>query len=281
MHSLAQMGHQAVRLVRAASSGGEEVGWAPYEQKIDPSLLEGADAIVHLSGESIAGRWTAAKKARIRTSRMQLTGFLSKTVARLNKPPEALICASAIGYYGSRGEEILTEESRPGTDFLAQVTEAWELATTPASEKGIRVVNLRTGVVLGSNGGSLAKMLQPFKFGLGGILGDGQQYMSWISLTDVVAAIQHAIEKKTVTGPVNLVAPNPVTNLEFTKALGRVLRRPTIVPLPGFMIKMLFGEMGQALLLGSTRVTPAKLLETGYEFKHTELEDALRAELAR
>jgi uncharacterized protein (TIGR01777 family) len=276
-------GHQVTRLVRTTPRpGAAEVYWQPETGSIATPGLEGIDAVVHLAGESIAsGRWSAEKKARIRDSRVQGTRVLCDALAQLANPPGVLVSASAIGYYGDRGAEILREDSRPGRDFLADVCRAWEAATAAATQRGIRVVNLRLGMVLSAAGGALAKMLFPFKMGAGGIIGSGQQFMSWIALDDVVGAMQHALITDTLHGPVNAVAPNPVTNAVFTKTLGRVLRRPTLVPLPAFAARAVFGEMADALLLASTRVEPAKLKDTHYTFRHPDLEGALRHVLGK
>jgi uncharacterized protein (TIGR01777 family) len=258
------------------------VYWHPEDGSIATPGLEGMDAVVHLAGENIAaGRWSSEKKARIRDSRVQGTRVLCDALAQLVNPPKVLVSASAIGYYGDRGAEVLREESRPGRDFLADVCRAWEAATAPAAQRGIRVVNLRFGIVLSAAGGALAKMLFPFKMGMGGIVGSGQQYMSWIALDDLVGAIHHALITDTLQGPVNAVAPNPVTNSEFTRTLGRVLRRPTLVPLPAFAARAAFGEMADALLLASIRVEPARLQDTHYAFRYPELEGALRHVLGR
>jgi uncharacterized protein (TIGR01777 family) len=276
-------GHQVTRLVRTAPRpGATEVYWQPETGSIATPGLEGLDAVVHLAGENIAaGRWSAEKKARIRDSRVQGTRVLCDALAQLVNPPKVLVSASAVGYYGDRGAEVLREESRPGRDFLADVCRAWEAATAPAAQRGIRVVNLRFGMVLSAAGGALAKMLFPFKMGVGGIVGSGQQYMSWIALDDVIGAIHHALITDTLHGPVNAVAPNPVINAVFTKTLGRVLRRPTLVPLPAFAARAAFGEMADALLLASTRVEPAKLQDTHYTFRYPELEGALRHVLGK
>jgi hypothetical protein len=232
---------------------------------------------VHLAGDNIAsGRWTAVKKASIRTSRVQGTTVLCEALAQLVNPPKVLLSASAIGYYGDRGETTLREESPPGTDFLAEVCQAWEAATAPAVQRGIRVVRLRFGIVLSPAGGALAKMLTPFRLGLGGVVGTGKQYMSWITLDDVLGVIHHALNTETLQGPVNAVAPQPVTNQEFTSTLGKVLRRPTRLPLPAFAARLLFGEMADALLLASTRVVPARLVTSRYTFRHPALEEALQ-----
>jgi uncharacterized protein (TIGR01777 family) len=278
---LARHGHRVERMVRrSARPGTGEVFWDPTTGKIDAAAVDGIDCVVHLAGENVgAGRWTQARKDAIRTSRVAGTRLLSETLAGLAHPPRALIAASAVGYYGDRGDETLTEDSLPGTGFLADVCREWEAATRPAREAGIRVVNLRIGVVLSSAGGALARMLTPFKLGLGGVVGSGRQYMSWITLDDLVAAIHHLIPGDDVSGPVNAVSPNPMTNRQFTKTLGRVLRRPTILPLPAAIVRLLFGETGRALLLASARVLPTKLQTAGFEFSHPHLEEALRHEL--
>jgi hypothetical protein len=280
---LTTSGHQVTRLVRSKPRpGAAEVPWDPAHHSIAVPGLEGLDAVVHLAGENIAsGRWTAAKKARIRDSRVQGTRLLCEALAQLARPPKVLVSASAIGYYGNRGDHILQETSRAGTDFLAQVCREWEAATAPAMHCGMRVVNLRLGVVLSPAGGALAKMLVPFKLGVGGVIGSGAQYMSWIALDDTIGAIDHALHTEALSGPVNAVAPHPVTNRVFTKTLGRVLVRPTLVPLPAFAARLAFGEMADALLLASARVVPTQLQESGYDFRHAELEGALRHLLGR
>jgi uncharacterized protein (TIGR01777 family) len=238
---------------------------------------ERPDAVVHLAGENIASaRWTERQKARIRDSRVKATGLLCNLLARYSPPPKALVCASAIGYYGDRGDEILKEESAPGSGFLSDVCREWEAATQPAVERGIRVVNLRIGMVLSALGGGLAKMLTPFKLGAGGVMGSGRQYMSWIAVDDLVDAIHFALTHESLRGPANAVAPSPVTNREFTRTLGRVLSRPTPFPMPAFAARLAFGEMADALLLASTRVQPARLLASGFTFRYPDLEGALR-----
>ena len=271
-------GHAVTRLVRSTPRPGQaEIPWNPAARSIGTPALEGLDVVVHLAGDNIAsGRWTAAKKASIHNSRVQGTTVLCEALAQLVKPPKALLCASAIGYYGDRGETILREESPPGTGFLAEVCQAWESATAPAVQRGIRVVRLRFGIVLSPAGGPLAKMLTPFRLGLGGVVGTGKQYMSWIALDDVLGAIQHALSTEDLQGPVNVVAPQAVTNQAFTTTLGKVLGRPTVVPLPAFAARLAFGEMADALLLASTRVVPARLQASGYTFQYPELEGALR-----
>ena len=277
--ALTNAGHDAVRLVRSApKSDGSEVYWEPESERIDTVGLEGMDAVVHLAGENIgSGRWTRNKKARIFDSRVKGTRFLCESLANLTHPPQVLVCASAIGYYGDRDAEIVNESSASGVGFLADVCREWEIATEFVAHTDIRVVNLRMGIVLSLAGGPLEKMLPPFKMGVGGILGNGRQYMSWIALDDAVGAIHHALITDSLQGPVNNVAPHPVTNREFTKTLGRVLSRPTLFPLPGFGLRIIFGrEMADELFLSSTRVEPARLSETGYAFQHPELEGALR-----
>ena len=271
-------GHQVVRLVRRPPAANE-ILWHPVIP-LDPAAVEGFDAVVHLAGESIAGRWTAAKKARIRTSRVQGTSILAVALAKTKQRPRVLVSASAIGYYGDRGEEVLTESSPSGNDFLAEVARGWEQATEPAAVAGIRVVVLRFGMILSPKGGGLAKMLPAFRMGVGGRLGSGKQWWSWITIDDVVGAIQHALAIEALRGPFNTVAPYPVTNAEFTSTLGQVLSRPTIFPMPAFVIRLAFGEMGDALLLASQRVDSGKLQSSGYRFRHGELKSGL-AELLR
>jgi uncharacterized protein (TIGR01777 family) len=274
---LTSTGHAVTRLVRSPPKLGERAAhWDPMAGAIEASAFDGVDAVVHLAGENIATRWTADKKVKIRDSRVKGTQVLCEALARLAAPPKALVSASAIGYYGDRGEAILTEDSAPGTGFLPEVCRAWEAATEPAGQHGIRVVQLRFGVVLSAAGGALAKMLPPFRLGLGGVLGTGRQYMSWIAIDDVIGTIQHAIVTDALRGPVNAVAPQAVANREFTKALGQVLGRPTLFPMPAFAARLIFGEMADALLLASARVQPAKLLAAGYSFRYREIEGALR-----
>ncbi|HEV7799294.1 MAG TPA: TIGR01777 family oxidoreductase [Pyrinomonadaceae bacterium] len=275
--SLTAAGHEVFRLVRYSPTSPVEIEWSPDRYSIALSRIEGFDAVVNLAGESIAeGRWTDEKKQRIRESRVKGTRLLGDALANLTNSPKTFICASAIGYYGNRGDEILTESSSPGNNFLAQVCVEWEAATALAREKGIRVVNTRLGVVLDPNGGALAKMLPPFRMGIGGRIGSGKQWMSWIALDDVVGAIELALTSQTLSGPVNFVAPNPVMNAEFTKTLGKVLSRPTIFPIPAFGVRLAFGEMADALLLSSQRVAPERLQAAAYQFKHSQLDNALR-----
>jgi len=275
--SLASEGHEILRLVRYAPSSVQEIEWSPDRYSIALARLEGFDAVVHLAGESIAeGRWTDEKKKRIRESRVKGTRLLGDALANLSQPPKTFVSASAIGYYGDRGDGILTEASPPGKDFLSEVCVEWEKATALASEKGIRVVNCRFGIILDANGGALKKMLPPFRMGVGGKIGSGQQWMSWIALDDVVRGIKFALANDSIRGPVNFVAPAPVTNARFTKTLGKVLSRPTLFPIPAFGVRLLFGEMADALLLSSQRVEPALLQTSNFLFQYSQLEAALR-----
>jgi uncharacterized protein (TIGR01777 family) len=278
---LTEKGDEVSRLVRRNPQREGEIAWYPDDTSIDPAQLEGFDVVYHLAGENIAaGRWTEAKKARIKDSRIVGTGFLSETLAKLGNPPSTLVSASAIGYYGERGDEILREDSVAGEGYLPDVCVGWEQATVSASGGGIRVVNVRIGIVLSKTGGALAKMLTPFKMGVGGKLGSGDQYMSWITLEDLVHVLHHCAVTKSVSGPVNAVAPNAVTNKEFTRALGRALSRPTLFPVPSFAARIAFGEMADALLLSSTRVEPRRLFESGYVFQHSEIDQALEGALS-
>ena len=283
--ALASDGHRPIRAVRGRSvpKGVDAISWDPVAGTIDAGALEGIGGVVHLAGAGIGdARWTAARKRLILESRTVPTALLATTLAGLATPPSALVSASAVGYYGDRDDEELTEASGPGHDFAAEVAVQWEAAAAPAVDAGIRVVTIRTGIVLGSGGGVLGKLLLPFKLGLGGRVGDGRQYMSWISLPDEVAAIAYALWSTDLTGPVNLTAPNPVTNAELTMTLGGVLGRPTVLPTPLLPLKARFGgELVQSLLLGGQRVMPAKLEASGFEFSHPTLEVALRAVLDR
>jgi len=256
-----------------------DIVWNPAGQ-LDPGALEGVEAVVHLAGETLAGRWNDSRKSRILNSRARGTETIATAVARMKIPPRVLVSASAIGYYGSRGDELLSEESGSGTGFLAEVARQWEAATKPAVQAGIRVVNPRIGVVLAKHGGALPKMLPAFRLGLGGVIGNGRQWWSWISLTDTVSALQTLIANGNVSGPVNVVSPNPVTNLDFTKAMAKVLRRPALFPLPEGAVKFFFGEMGVETLLASQRVQPKRLQEMGFSFQAPELQAALRTEMA-
>jgi uncharacterized protein len=269
---------QLVRpVVRRAPKNENEIRWDPAAGTIDAAELSKVDGVVHLAGESIvAKRWSESFKKEILDSRVKGTKLLCETLARLEAKPSVLVSASAIGYYGSRGEQPVDESSAPGSGFLADVCEAWEAATKPASDAGIRVVNLRIGFVLAREGGGLAKMLTPFKLGAGGVVGSGRQYMSWIALDDLVRTIQFALSAAALTGPVNATAPQPVTNREFTKTLGRVLNRPTIFPVPAFAARLAFGEMADDMLIGGVRVEPRALSAAGFEFAYPQLEPALR-----
>ncbi len=270
------------RLVRSGGASGDAVRWDPSAGTIDVAGLEGVDAVVHLAGESIAeGRWTSAKKARILESRVRGTRLLSETVAGLSQPPGVMVSASAVGYYGDRGNELLREDSGPGSDFLARVCREWEAAADPAREAGIRVVHPRMGIVLSPEGGALGRTLPIFKLGGGGKIGSGRQYWPWVALGDIVGAILHALMDESLEGPVNVGSPNPLTNAEYTKTLGRVLNRPAFFTLPAPVARLMLGEVADALLLASQRMEPAKLKETGYEFRYPELEGALRHLLNR
>jgi uncharacterized protein len=270
--------HQPVRLVRDSSQAQVgNVRWNPARGELDASAVADCDAIVNLSGESIAaGRWTAAQKERIRDSRLSATRTIAQALAAAPPKLRTLVNASAIGYYGNRGDEVLDETSAPGDDFLAGVCREWESETEPAAQAGVRVVLARFGVILSSRGGALKKMLLPFRLGAGGKIGSGKQWMSWIALDDVVAALVHALRTPSLAGPVNVVAPNPVTNLEFTKTLGHILHRPTIMPMPAFAARLALGEMADSLLLASQDVRPAVLSTSGFTFKYVTLADALR-----
>lgn len=287
VRSLLSDGHEVTRLVRGGAQGFRAPGtaavhWDPERGEIDAKELEGHDAAVHLAGESIAdGRWDEEKKRRILESRVKGTHLLAEALAGLSAKPKVLVSASAIGFYGDRGAEVVREESASGSDFLSEVCREWEKATLAASQAGLRVVHLRIGVVLSGEGGALQKMIAPFKLGMGGKIGGGGQYMSWITLDDLVGVIRRAVEDEKLRGPVNAVAPRPVTNEEFTKALGRVLGRPTFLAMPAFAARLAFGEMADALLLSGARVEPARLNEAGFEFKHSEIEGALRSVLGK
>ncbi|HST51440.1 MAG TPA: TIGR01777 family oxidoreductase [Pyrinomonadaceae bacterium] len=287
VRSLRADGDSVTRLVRGdaqefSAPGTKAVRWEPERGVASAKELEAHDAAVHLAGEPIAdGRWTDEKKQRIRESRVQGTRLLAETLAGLNEKPKVLVSASAIGFYGDRGREVLREESASGEGFLSEVCREWEKATLAASQAGIRVVHVRIGIVLSAKGGALAKMIAPFKLGVGGRVGDGRQYMSWITLDDLVAIIRRAITDESLRGPLNAVAPNPVTNEDFTKALGSVLGRPTFLSVPAFAARLAFGEMADALLLSSARVEPARLNEVGFKFSHPEIEGALREVLGK
>jgi uncharacterized protein len=274
-------GHQVTRLIREKKSGSD-IFWNPTGNEIEAEKCEGFDAVINLAGESIAsGRWTAGRKEHIRTSRVEGTHLLARTIKKLNAPPSVFISASAIGYYGDRGEELLTETSSPGSLFLSEVCREWEQANQTVDPQKTRAAQVRFGIILSPNGGALAKMLLPFKMGVGGIIGSGQQYMSWISLPDVTEAILHVLTTNSIHGPVNVVAPHPISNKEFTHLLGHALHRPTLFPMPAFAARLAFGQMADELLLASTRVSPAILTKTGFKFQHPTLAEALHALLPR
>jgi uncharacterized protein (TIGR01777 family) len=275
--SLRADGHRVIRLTRGGVTSGDTIGWNPDAGRIDAPALEGLDAVVHLAGEAIGERrWTTEQKRSIRESRVRGTAVLAGAVASRERKPHVFVSGSAIGYYGDRGDEVLTEHSGPGDDFLSQLCVAWEAETQPASDAGVRTVLARTGIVLDTRGGVLERMLLPFKVGIGGRQGSGKQWMSWIALVDQVGAIRHAIDHGSVCGPVNLVAPNPVTNANFARALGHALHRPTILPTPLLALKLRFGpELVESLLCASQRVAPAQLVESGYEFTCSSLDAAL------
>jgi uncharacterized protein (TIGR01777 family) len=287
VRSLLADGHSVTRLVRGGAQqfrtpGSAAVEWNPESGQIDAKELEGHDAAVHLAGEPVAeGRWDDEKKRRILESRVKGTRLLAETLAGLKEKPRVLVSASAIGFYGDRGSEVLREESASGEGFLSEVCREWEKATLAASQAGVRVVHVRIGFVLSGEGGGLQKMLTPFRLGVGGKVGSGRQYISWITLEDLVRIIRRAIEDESLRGPVNAVAPVAVTNEEFTKALGRVLGRPTILPVPTFALRLAFGEVADAVMLSSTRVEPARLNASGFDFKHTDIEGALRSVLGK
>jgi hypothetical protein len=274
--ALAADGHALVRLVRRAATGPDEVEWEPARSRLDPAALEGIDAFVHLSGESIAaGRWSPARKREILESRTVTTRLVAAVLARLASKP-ALVAASAIGYYGDRGGESVDETSRPGRGFLAEVCVEWERACDAARVAGLRVLNLRIGVALDPSGGALAAMLVPFRLGLGGRLGSGSQYVSWITLDDLVGALRHCLVSTTLSGPVNAVAPAPVTNTELTRALSRVLGRPAFLRVPASALRLVLGKAADELLLGGARVSSGKLERSGYVFRDREIEGALK-----
>ena len=271
-------GHQVTPLVRRAVHPGENaVSWNPEAGTIDREALEGFDGVIHLAGENISsGRWTAAQKKRILDSRVQGTSLLAEALSRLKHPPKVLLSTSACGYYGNRGGELLNESSTPGDSYLAQVAREWEAAAEPARKAGIRVVHPRFGVVLTPAGGALPSMVMPMQWGLGGRIGNGSQYMGWITLDDLIYALHYLLHYECIEGPVNMVAPEAVTNRQFTRILGKVLRRPTVFPVPAVVLKVLLGEMAEALVLSSARVEPGILKQCGYEFAFPELEPALR-----
>ncbi len=268
--------HEVFKLVRKRTDlKKDEIRWDIKSKKIDLSALEGFDAVIHLAGENIAGKWTAEKKKKIENSRVASTEFLCETLKKLNLPPRVLISASAIGYYGSQEDKVLNEQAPQGKGFLADVCEKWEKPTQTLKDKGIRVVNMRIGMVLSSKGGALKTMLTPFKFCVGGKIGSGRQYISWIAIDDLVAIFNYALHHDTIVGPINAVSPYPVTNDEFTKTLGSVIKRPTFLSVPEIVVEKLFGEMGEAVLLASQRVRPQVLLLHKFQFTHPVLGEAL------
>lgn len=278
--ALERAGHDVKRLVRREPQGSTEIAWDPAQRTIDAEALAGVEAAVHLSGATIGRRWTAKRKAEILASRVDTTRFLTETLARLEPRPQVFVSAGGVGIYGNRGDEILTEDSELGTDgFLRQVGKAWEAAAEPAREAGIRVVHFRQGVVLTKRGGILERLLTPFKLGVGGRVGHGRQWLSWVELDDLVSAYCFALEGDSA-GPVNLTSPNPVTNAQFTKALGRAIRRPTVFPFPAVAAKTIFGEMAEEVLLEGQRALPARLLAAGFSFGYPELGPALDRALA-
>lgn len=284
VEALQRRGDQVVRLIRRPQVANEPtLRWDPEGGTIDRAGLEGVDAIIHLAGENVFGRWSAAKKQRIRDSRVQGTRVVSDAIAALAKRPATLLAASAIGYYGDQADQRLTERSPPpvGSDFLAEVARDWEAATASAARAGVRVVNMRFGVVLTPSGGALGKMLPPFRMGLGGPVGNGSQYVSWIELGDAVRAILHLLERIDLSGPVNMTAPTPVTNREMATSLGKVLHRPSIIPVPAFALKLAFGSDGAEMLQSGQRVLPERLLASGFQFRFETIEPALRHLLAR
>lgn len=278
--SLAARGYRVTRLVRGMAKGEDQIAWDPA-QPVSPEVVSGYQAVIHLAGESIVGRWTDQKKAGIRNSRVQGTRHLCEALAQAPQRPSVLLSASAIGYYGDREEETLREDSASGEGFLPSVCREWEAATKPASEAGIRTAQIRIGLVLSSAGGALKEMLLPFRFGLGGNMGSGRQWWSWIHVQDLVGAIHHILKTDLLAGPVNLVAPKAVRNAEFTKTLGTVLVRPTMFPMPAFAARLVFGQMGDELLLASQRVEPTKLVASGYPFQFSDLRRALEDLLKR
>ncbi|HYV86130.1 MAG TPA: TIGR01777 family oxidoreductase [Patescibacteria group bacterium] len=283
MPALAAEGHAAGRLVRKETGqpGPGDVAWDVGTGWIDAAALGSWDAVVSLAGFSVASRrWTDTVKKQIRGSRVDGARLLARALAASARPPRVLVQASAVGYYGDRGDEILAETSRPGRGFLAETCVAWEQAAAPAAARGVRVVFLRFGVVLSARGGALAKLLPPFRLGLAGRIGSGRQYMPWLALDDAVAIVRHALATDALSGPVNAVAPEQVTNAEFTRALARVLRRPAILPLPAFAARLAFGQMADEALLASQRVAPERLAAGGFHFRHPDLEPALRSILS-
>jgi uncharacterized protein len=283
VESLAKQGHRVARLVRRGTTvrGGdtgqtERISWDPAAREFDAASAEGADALVHLAGASIAGgRWNAPRKALLRTSRVDATRHLMGALAKLQRPPRVILGASAIGFYGERGDETLAETSAPGSGFLAGLCQEWEAETGRGCQFGARVVNLRFGVILAKQGGALPQMAMPIKWGVGGKLGSGRQWISWVTLAETIRIVEFALADATLAGPVNVVSPNPARNDEFTKVLAKALHRPAIFPAPGFALRLALGEMADALLLSSQRVVPAKLVAADYSFQQPDLAEAL------
>jgi len=276
---LKKLGAQITRLVRSQPKAGE-IEWHPNQDEVSSGSLEGFDVIINLAGENIAVRWTDDQKRKIRDSRVNGTHLLSEAIAKLTKKPRVFVCASATGIYGDRDDETLDEQSESGGGFLAGVCREWEKACEPASKAGVRVVNLRFGPILAREGGMLAKLLTPFKMGMGGKVGTGRQYISWVAIEDAIQAVKLAIEDASINGPLNVVSPNPVTNEEFTRTLGHVLNRPTALAMPAFAARIAFGEMADEMLLASQKVLPRKLLNAGFHFGYAELETTLKQLLA-
>jgi uncharacterized protein (TIGR01777 family) len=268
--SLRTSGCSVVRLVRGPANGTGKISWDPAKP-IAPETVSGFDAVIHLAGESIFGRWTTAKKSKIRESRIAGTSNLAQALARAEEKPRVFACGSAVGYYGNRGDEPLSEESSLGEGFAAELCREWEAATGPAARAGIRTTQMRIGMVLSPVGGALQKMLPPFRMGLGGNIGDGKQWVSWIHVQDIVGAIHHIFKNDLLQGPINMVAPRPVTNAEFSRTLASVLSRPAILPMPAFAVRLVFGQMGEEILLGSQKVEPCKLISSGYPFRFRDL----------
>jgi uncharacterized protein len=268
-------GYEVARLVRGSAKSRTDLVWDPMRE-VSPGLVSGCDAVIHLSGENVAGRWTAEKKRKIRESRVVSTRNLAWAIARAEEPPRTFVCASAIGYYGNRGDEVLTEDSAPGAGFLPEVCREWE-AATHVGIAGVRVANMRFGIVLSKEGGALKEMLLPFRLGLGGKIGNGRQWWSWIHIDDVVSAVMQILRAESLCSAINMTAPNPVTNAEFTRVLASVMKRPPIFAVPGFAAKLAFGEFAEEGILSSARVVPKKLEESGFEFRYAEPSTALLA----
>jgi uncharacterized protein len=280
--ALAADGHAVTRLVRGrAPRDGRELRWDPTAGVMDPAAIASCDAVIHLAGASIAaGRWTASRKAEIMESRRLGTRTIAAALARAAPPPRVLVCASGAGYYGDRGGEVLTEESGPGTGFLADVVRAWEAEARVATEAGVRVVHLRQGLVLARHGGALPTIALPFRLGLGGPIGAGRHWLSWIGLADLIRIVRHVLARDDIAGPINAASPQPVLHADFSRALARVVGRPALLRVPDWSLRAILGEMGRELLLFSQRVVPARLVAGGFKFDHPEIEEALRYELA-